>query len=66
MKNKNELRLIIASVIILVLISACAHDENGINNGNDPVDPLPNEFKALYKTYCNREELSVLFWNLIA
>ncbi|MCD4770755.1 MAG: hypothetical protein K8R35_11385 [Bacteroidales bacterium] len=29
------LRLIITSVILLVLSSACTHDENGINNGND-------------------------------
>jgi Tol biopolymer transport system component len=36
MKSKNWLGLIIVVVIIPVLISACVHDENGTNNGNDP------------------------------
>jgi Tol biopolymer transport system component len=64
MKSKNKFRLLIALVIILVLISACTHDENGTNNGNDP-----KEYK-IKSIYTIRESGGRVSWshsnNLIA
>lgn len=35
-------------MVAMILISACACNKNRINSENGPMDPLPNEFKALY------------------
>jgi hypothetical protein len=48
MKSKNKFGLLISLMVTIILITGCDHDENGTNNGDDPMDPPPNEFKALY------------------